>query len=123
MTILFHGKSNRLGKPSDIPSLTLNSTFTIYFFLGDVVDSPSVSYITQPTLGGLTHNFATSVDYCDNCGQQEISGTKVTSTVVITPILKDYVSIGQLADLSPESVTPFLVKHLKWRIVTVCSLA
>lgn len=87
------------------------------------MDAADISYSTQPTLGGITHNFAAPVEYCDNCGDQEQSGTIVTGTVIITPILLDYIKLGQLPDLSPESVTPFLVKNLKWRVVTVCYLS
>lgn len=101
--------------------LALNGTFTIFFFIGAPDDSEAAKYSVQPTLAGITHNFATPVEYCDNCGRQEEQGHLVSGTVVITPILKDYILANELADLTPESVKPFLVKNLKWRIVTVSS--
>lgn len=101
--------------------LGLNGTFTIFFFIGAPDDDQPVKYSVQPTLAGITHNFAAPIEHCDNCGRQEEQGHLVSGTVVITPILNDYILIGELRDLTPESVEPFLVKHLKWRIVTVSS--
>lgn len=43
----------------------------------------------------------------------------MSNTAPITPILLDYVQLGDLADLSMANVKPFLVKNLKWRILTV----
>lgn len=37
----------------------------------------------------------------------------------MTPMLLDYVKIGELEDLSRDNVKPFLVKRLKWRVVDV----
>ncbi|KAL9113600.1 MAG: hypothetical protein Q9227_002338 [Pyrenula ochraceoflavens] len=102
-----------------VERLALNGTFTIYFFIGAPDDRDEAKYLVQPTLAGITHNFAAPVEYCDNCGQQAEQGQLVSGTVVITPILKDYVLANELADLTLENVRPFLVKHLKWRVVTV----
>lgn len=99
--------------------LALNGTFTIFFFIGAPNDHEPAKYSVQPTLAGITHNFAAPIEYCDNCGRQEEQGHLVSGTLVITPILKDYILVNELRDLTPESVKPFLVKHLKWRIVTV----
>ena len=43
----------------------------------------------------------------------------MTSTAPVTPMLLDYVKIGELEDLSPNNVKPFFVKKLKWRVVDV----
>lgn len=91
----------------------------MFFFIGEIDDSETAKYLIQPTLAGITHNFAAPAEICDNCGQQEAQRKMVSGTVLITPILRDYVLINQLDDLTPEKVKPFLVKHLKWRIVTV----
>ena len=74
----------------------------------------------QPTLAGLSHTFAAPVEACDNCGNQEEQGHLITHTTPITPILLDYVDCQQLQSLAAEHVEPFLIKNLKWRIVTVC---
>jgi len=59
------------------------------------------------------------VEACDNCGNQQQQAHLVSNTAPITPILLDYVQLGDLADLSMANVKPFLVKNLKWRILTV----
>src|SRR5271156_291618 len=75
--------------------------------------------MTQPTMAGLSHIFAAPIEACDNCGRQRLQATLVTSTAPMTPMLLDYVKIGELEDLSPDNVKPFLVKRLKWRVVDV----
>ena len=67
----------------------------------------------------MHHIFASTPELCDNCGEQEDDYLLVTDTAVITPMLKDYVKTGQLSDLTPANVVPFLAKNLKWRVVTV----
>lgn len=99
--------------------LALNGTFTIFFFIGPFEDDVPAEYAVQPTLAGITHNFAAPVEFCDHCGGQEEQAHLVSGTVVITPILKDYILTGALTDLTPESVVPFLVEFLRWRVVTV----
>lgn len=84
------------------------------------MDQP-LGYILEPALAGMVHNFAAPVEACDNCGHQEEQAHVVTDTAPITPILKDYVRIGELQSLAPEHVEPFLIKKLKWRVVTVRS--
>jgi len=43
----------------------------------------------------------------------------VTNTAPNTPMLLDYVEIGEPAGLSAASVKPCLVKNMKWRVVTI----
>ena len=75
--------------------------------------------MVAPTKAGLSHIFAAPAEACDNCGRQRLQAHLVTSTAPITPMLLDYVKIGELADLSPEKVKGFLVKMLKWRVIDV----
>ena len=99
--------------------LALNGSFTIYYFIGKF-DSQNVDdYALQPTMAGLNHVFTSSKEACDNCGNQAEQGHLISGTNPITPMLLDYVKIGELPDISPVNVVPFLVKNLKWRIVPV----
>ena len=102
-------------------SLALNGAFTIYYFVGGP-PSQGIStsdYSIYPTIGGFSHNFVSPAEACDNCAQDLEQARRITGTTVINPILLDYVQTGELADLSAEQVKPFLVKHLKWRVVRV----
>ena len=58
-------------------------------------------------------------EVCDNCGNQAAQAMLISNTAPISGILKDYVSAGQLADLTAPNVKPFLIKNLKWKIVSV----
>ncbi|KPI40958.1 Tyrosinase [Cyphellophora attinorum] len=100
-----------------VERLALNGTFTISYFIGPFDDNKPDSWNLTPTLAGQSHNFAAPVEQCDNCGHQEQQGLLVTDTTPVTPLLLDYVLKGELHDLRPESVEPFLVKNLRWRIV------
>jgi hypothetical protein len=70
-------------------------------------------------MAGLNHVFTSSREACDNCGNQAEEGHLISGTNPVTPMLLDYVKIGELPDITPANVVPFLVKNLKWRIVPV----
>ena len=101
--------------------MALNGAFTIFYFVNDSsAPIPADSnYILEPTLAGITHIFAAPENLCDNCGRQDQQGTVVTNTVPITSLLLDYVKKGRLESLRPEHVKPFLIRGLKWRVVSV----
>ena len=99
----------------------MDGAFTVFYFVnenGAPIPADS-NYILEPTLAGITHIFAAPEDLCDNCGRQSEQGTLVTNTVPITSLLLDYVRKGRLESLRPEHVKPFLVRGLKWRVVSV----
>jgi len=100
--------------------MALNGSFTIYYFIGNFTEDNARDYALQPTMAGLNHIFTSTREACDNCGYQMEEGHLVTDTNPITPMLLDYIEIGQLADLTPANVVPFLIENLKWRVVTVC---
>ena len=102
--------------------MTLNGSFSIYYFIGPAggaITVPPQDYLTAPTLAGFTYIFAAPKQACDNCGIQDEHGLLVTNTTPITPMLLDYIKIGQLQSLEPEHVKPFLISRLKWRVQTV----
>ncbi|KIX96367.1 uncharacterized protein Z520_08145 [Fonsecaea multimorphosa CBS 102226] len=104
-----------------VERLALNGSFTIFYFIGTPppVAVPTSQYISYRTLGGISHIFAAPVEACDNCHMQAVNLNHLqTDTAGITSTLLDYMLTGDLADLSPENVKPFLVKNLKWRVVT-----
>ncbi|KAF3000407.1 hypothetical protein E8E14_002195 [Neopestalotiopsis sp. 37M] len=104
---------------SVVERLALNGTFTIYYFVGGVPgnDVTPSRYCLHPTLAGVKHIFAAPVEACDNCGEHREAGQTESGTLPINPILLDHKIAGNLADLSPNSVQPFLVNNLRWRVV------
>lgn len=100
---------------------TLNGPFTVYFFLcpkSRFPDDPE-DYAINPYLAGINHIFAAPRQVCDNCGQQDAAGVLASGTIPITPLLLDYMNNGTLDSMRPDDVHPFLVKHLRWRVVYV----
>jgi hypothetical protein len=90
------------------------------YFIG-TRDPDATSYILDPTFAGLTHVFTAPTKTCINCQDQEEQHTRITGTAPITSSLLDYVATGALPSMTVEDVLPFLIKHLKWLIVEVCS--
>jgi hypothetical protein len=103
--------------------MALNGPFGIYYFIGPAggrVDVLPNKYLVAPTLAAFSYNFTSSVDECGNCAKQEEERVKITSSEVLTPMLIDYIKIGDLRSLEPSDVKPFLVDRLRWRVSTVC---
>ena len=100
-----------------VQRLAFNGTFSIYYFVGEVTGNVE-HYELAPTKAGMSYIFTAPVEACDNCGRQDQQATLVQGTTALTPILMDYVQIGELESLSPAHVKPFLIKNLKWRVVT-----
>ena len=106
-----------------VERLALNTSFTIMYFIGAFENSDSlVGLMMAPTFAGLNHVFAAPTEACDNCMEQEGVAHIIRSTSPITSMLLDYVQAGVLESMQPEHVHPFLVKNLKWRVVTVSVL-
>ena len=112
----FNGKdAGDSGMQLTFHRLDLNGSFTFYFFIGDApaMNVASIDYLSYQTLAGANHVFAAPTEACDNCGRQQHQAHLVTDTAPITPMLLDYVQVGQLADLTVRNVKPFLIKNLK----------
>ena len=76
-------------------------------------------YSLAPTLAGSTYIFSSPREICENCQIQQEHGNLVSDTTPITPILMDYIKIGQLKSLEPDHVKPFLIDRLRWRVQMV----
>lgn len=90
------------------------------YFIGPR-DPEATSYILDPAFAGLTHVFAAPIETCISCQNQKEQNVKITGTAPITSLLLDYVTTGALPSMRVEHVQPFLIKHLKWLVVEVCS--
>ena len=88
-------------------------------------DADPSTYDTTPTMAGLTHIFTAPREACDACAYgadhstAEAGPVIATSTSPITPMLRDYIQIGELEGLALEQVVPFLTKKLYWRVVGI----
>jgi hypothetical protein len=102
--------------------LTKNGSFSVFYFIGEIGASQPSEWLKLPSFAGLNHNFAAPVQACDNCGVHADGAHLVTDTTPITSTLLDYVEMLVLESMRPEHVRPFLIKNLKWRVVTVSTL-
>lgn len=106
----------------EVERMALNGPFGIYYFIGaaggEVTALPE-DYLVAPTLAAFSYNFTSRIDNCANCAKQGEEGIKITSTEVLTPMLIDYIRIGDLRSLDPTDVKPFLVDRLRWRVLTI----
>jgi hypothetical protein len=103
--------------------MALNGPFGIYYFIGEAGGAINVlpeNYLVAPTLAAFSYNFTSTTENCANCAKHGEERVKITSTAVLTPILIDYIKIGDLRSLDPNDVKPFLVDRLRWRVSTVC---
>ncbi|KAF3937797.1 Tyrosinase [Dactylella cylindrospora] len=95
--------------------------FTVHIFLGDFNPDPSTWTFDKNRVGGV-HNFVAGVQRgdgaCSNCEQQSEDHTIVTGQISLTNALLDDVEdpSNGLNSLLPEEVTPYLQRHLHWRV-------
>lgn len=81
------------------------------------VDQHPEHYAISPFTAGLTKIFTAPREACDLCNRDVERGAIVTGTNPITPMLRDYITIGRLEGLASREVVPFLQKSLYWRVV------
>ncbi|KIW71471.1 hypothetical protein PV04_03631 [Phialophora macrospora] len=101
----------------EVERLALNGSFDIHYFTGPFGGDPT-KYLIEKELAGVTNVFTAPIEACDNCGRNLEQALLVTGTTDITPILLDYIKIGQLQSLDASDVVAFLKNGLKWRVVT-----
>ena len=92
--------------------------------------------MTKKNEVGFTGVFASDRDSgCANCSRQRERNVIYTDVIPITPALINYLQnavadstgtlpeadMRTLKDFEPESVRPFLKKHLHWRVVDVAA--
>ncbi|KAI1844352.1 hypothetical protein JX266_009446 [Neoarthrinium moseri] len=88
---------------------TLNASFNIYLFLGEIPESPS-EWDFASNMAGTLGVFAGPQHHA-GAGQQKVSGT-----VPLTSALVGIVASGGLASLDPRHTGPFLRQNLGFRI-------
>lgn len=98
----------------------LNGSYAVYVFLGDFDDQPSCWPLAQNLVG--THAVfaalggADAVDNPQSRKRQNGPAIQVTGTMPLTSMLLAKVQSGELACLNPETVTPYLIDNLSWRV-------
>lgn len=95
-----------------VERMGLNSSFTIYLFLGETIDESPASWAFDASLVGSQ---GVTVPSRNHAGHTVTMSGNIPLTVALTTA----VSNGTLADLTQASVVPYLTTNLQWRIATV----
>jgi tyrosinase len=99
-----------------VKKFAINAPFFVHIFLGIFNPDPA-SWSFDPNLVGshfisVKGLSAIMNSLCGNCDPDQM----VSGTIPLTNALLTYVSDGELKELGPCDVTPFLSQNLKYRI-------
>ena len=100
---------------------SLDGSFFIYVFLGDVETDPA-SWATDPDLVGLHGVFADQDDVIGGHGAAASMNIKTTAAIPLTEALREKVAAGELESLELNDVTAYLRSALQWRVTMVSSI-
>lgn len=90
------------------PRLALNGSYNIYLFNGEPTSSNPADFVLDPNLIGPMGVLAMDMD---------AENIMTAGSIPLTRTLTDAVAAGQLSNLTPLSVVPYLAKNLQWIIV------
>lgn len=98
----------------------LGGAFQVHVFVGDVpveIDEWITHANNVGTFTVLGSNPATTS--CGKCKSDADQNLIVTGVVPLTEALLESIGKGQIRDLEPEHVVPYLTKELHWRVTQV----
>lgn len=99
---------------------TLGGTFSVHVFLGDFErDDPSAWHSTANKVGSFNVLGDAESTGCGKCRSDRERRLIVTGQVPLTLALAERYLAGEVANLKPEGVIPYLQTHLHWRITFV----
>lgn len=98
----------------------LGGTFSVHIFLGEFErDDPSAWRSTENKVGSFNVLGDSENTGCGKCNNDRQRQLVVTGQVPLTLALAERYLAGQLANLKPEGVIPYLQTHLHWRVTFV----
>ena len=97
---------------------SLDGSFSIYVFLGDV-DSAPESWPVDPDLVGLHAVFADHDTDIGGSAAAADMNIKTTAAIPLTEALQAKIDAGELESLELEDVEPYLRTSLLWRVAMV----
>ncbi|KAL0630990.1 hypothetical protein Q9L58_010157 [Maublancomyces gigas] len=110
-----------------VEKYALGGSFNVHVFLGDFSEDP-YQRVNDDNLVGTFSVFANDPETtgCEKCKTDAANKLVVTASIPLTGALLDRIpndAIPELQTLEPEVVTPYLTRHLHWRINRVDSSA
>ena len=101
----------------------LNGRYAVHVFLGPADNESDVSlWPVVPTHVGTFSPLGQPQDTaCEKCQEDQAAHLEVTGQIPLTIALVERYLAGNVNDLTPESVVPYLQKNLHWRVAKVRS--
>lgn len=98
----------------------LDGTFFVHVFLGEFNRDDPLSWRSDPNLVGTFSIFGDTVGTgCKKCKRDRENQLQITGQVPLTLALAERYLAGEIENLTPEKVVPYLQTHLHWRVATV----
>lgn len=101
----------------------LDGTFFVHVFLGEFNREDPLAWRSDPNLVGTFSILGESVGTgCKKCKKDREDQLQITGQVPLTLALAERYLAGQIENLTPEKVVPYLQTNLHWRVAAVSIL-
>lgn len=101
----------------------LDGTFFVHIFLGEFNRTDPLAWRSDPNLVGTFTVLGETVGTgCKKCNRDRENQLQITGQVPLTLALAERYLAGQIEDLTPEKVVPYLQTNLHWRVAAVSTL-
>ena len=102
----------------------LDGTFFVHVFLGDFNRENPLAWRSDPNLVGTFSVLGELVGTgCKKCKKDREDQLQITGQVPLTLALAERYLAGQIDNLTPEKVVPYLQENLHWRVAAVSILS
>lgn len=119
-----HGKYLEWITNLKVQKHALDGTFFVHVFLGEFNRENPLAWRSDPNLVGTFSVLGESVGTgCKKCKKDREDQLQVTGQVPLTLALAERYLSGQIENLTPEKVVPYLQTNLHWRVAAVSVLS
>ena len=118
-----HGKYLEWITNLKVQKHALDGTFFVHVFLGEFNREDPLAWRSDPNLVGTFSILGETVGTgCKKCQKDREDQLQITGQVPLTLALAERYLAGQIENLTPEKVVPYLQTNLHWRVAAVSSL-
>lgn len=115
-----HGKYLEWITNLKVQKHALDGTFFVHVFLGEFNRENPLAWRSDPNLVGTFSVLGETVGTgCKKCKKDREDQLQITGQVPLTLALAERYLAGQIENLTPEKVVPYLQTNLHWRVAAV----
>lgn len=115
-----HGKYLEWITNIKVQKHALDGTFFVHVFLGEFNRDDPLAWRSDPNLVGTFSVLGEAVGTgCKKCKKDREDRLQITGQVPLTLALAERYLTGQIENLTPEKVVPYLQTNLHWRVAAV----